>query len=268
MPTSSGPSARVVCDSISPRGHRLTTIEVTLHCFVLAELNTHSAFFRNSASPRAIPVRKQIERVMMSPALPLSWPAEQRGMQGGEDLSPDDTERAKEEWVRARDDAVEHAERLVALGVHKSVVNKVLEPFMWHTVIVSATDWDEFWGQWCSPLAQPELRAAADAMKSAYDGSKPVYVGYGEWHLPFLRPEDALGLETAKKVSVARCARVSYLTHDGVADVEADLALYEKLVSADHPHASPREHVATPASGPCPGNFTGWHQLRHTVLSG
>ena len=262
-----GPRAEVICDSVSPDGVRLTTIEVTLHRFVLAELNTHRVFSRNSASSRAIPVKRQLDAVRQHPAVPFEFGANQRGMQAGPPLTGEDHDRALTAWLEARDAAVAATERLLDLGVHKQVANRILEPFIWHTVIVTATEWDGFWQQRCSPLAQPEIRAAADAMRAAYDRSTPVEVAADDWHTPYLRDDERdLDLETRKRVAAARCARVSYLTHDGRRDLSADEQLYERLVTADPPHWSPLEHVATPAVGePPPGNFRGWRQLRHVI---
>lgn len=264
------PSARVIADSVSPAGHRLTTLEVRMHRFVLAEFNTHRLFSRNSASSRAVPVAKFFATLADEPAVPLGWPAEQRGMQGGHELPRLRQQTVRRIWLSARDAAVSHAEQLTACGVHKSVVNRLLEPFLPHTVIVSATDWDGFFAQRCSPLAQPEIRAAAEAMRDAYTASTPELVHYGEWHLPYLTDEEKTSqhLSLQCRISAARCARVSYLTHDGRHDPSADLDLYHRLVGADPAHASPLEHVATPArtgKGTL-GNFTGWHQLRHRVL--
>lgn len=278
------PQAKVIADSVSPAGHRLTTLEVVMHRFVLAEFNTHRVFSRNSASSRAIPFRKQVERVMNHPAVPVRFPAEQRGMQGGEELGDLERDRAEHMWYRARGAAVENAQVLADLGVHKSVVNRLLEPFMWHTVIVTATDWDGFWHQRCSPEAQPEIMVAAEAMMEAYDDSSPRSLGYDEWHMPYIDDEDFAAAESyvenqggdygrvakvLKQVSAARCARVSYLTHDGQRSIEKDIELFDRLVRRDDGddspvHWSPLEHVATPArSIPPLGNFTGWHQLRH-----
>lgn len=265
------PSARVVADSVSTAGHRLTTIEVNLHRWVLAEFNTHRAFSRNSASSRAIPVHAVMRRIADQPAFPLRWPAEGKGMTGGDQIDPGKVLLARRVWLKALDNAVSAAEDLAVLGVHKSVVNRLLEPYMHTTVIVTGTDWDGFWAQRCSPLAQPEIRAAAEAMKAAYDASTPRQVSHGNWHLPYLTEDDGLlPDEVARYVSAARCARVSYLTHAGRRDFLADLDLYERLVAADPPHASPLEHVATPAGliDPQLGNLTGWRQLRHLVLGG
>jgi hypothetical protein len=283
------PSAKVILDSVSPAGHRLTTMEVTLHRFVLAEFNTHRIFSRNSASSRAIPVKKQLERVRSDPAIPLSWPTEQPGMQGGDEIplqGPDGTywSGPKAVWIEARDAATDYAEKLSRLGVHKSVTNRLLEPFMWHTVIVSATDFSNFFALRCNPMAQPEIRAAAEAMRDAYEQSEPKLLEPTLWHLPFIQPMDYrdsamrhgenVDWEELKQVSAARCARVSYLTHDGVRDIEKDLELYDRLTSAVPAHASPLEHVATPCdhwpNGAVKhlghkGNFTGWDQMRHEV---
>jgi len=262
------PNAKIICDSVSEDGYRLTTIEATMHRFVLAEFNTHRAFSRNSASSRAIPVHKQTLRVMEDPATPFEFGINQPGMQAEETLSGEDAEKAEAIWTEATMAAVEYATELDNLGVHKQVTNRLLEPFMWHKVIVSSTEWENFFTQRCSPLAQPEMRAAATAIRDAYRLSDPTMLSEDEWHLPYITGDErSLDLQDQIKVSVARCARVSYLTHDGVRDPAEDIALFEKLVSADPPHSSPLEHVARPIPAnslwsPL-GNFAYWQQLRH-----
>jgi thymidylate synthase ThyX len=267
------PSAKVIEDSISPEGVRLTTMEVVFHRFVLAEFNTHRMFSRNSASSRAIPVKKMLKRVEEDPALPLSWPMEQSGMQGGESLTPGEIKYCEQYWLQARDVALMAARSLTDHQLHKSVANRLLEPFMWHTCIVSSTEWDNFFGLRCNPLAQPEIQAVAYAMQGALLLSTPNKVGYeGEWHLPYIQDDEIdMPTSTLCKVSAARCARVSYLTQDGHREIEKDIELYERLTAADPPHSSPLEHVATPINphdhtqGRAVGNFTGWAQLRHQV---
>lgn len=286
------PSAKVIADSVSRRGNRLTTLEITCHRFVLAEFNTHRKFSRNSASSRAIPYMKKDgtggmrERVMENPALPLVWASEQRGMQGGAELLGEPLAAAKEAWLRARDAVVLETDYLHRLGLHKSLINRLLEPWMWHTIICSSTEWANFWVQRCSPLAQPEMRIPAELMESAIralEGSTPTFLDEGEYHTPYVDKDEVPNVQDRKRVSVARCARVSLLTHDGVRDWNLDLDLYAKLVTAKPPHASPLEHVATPCTCPPPrewvwdkersrwdgmhlGNFDGWDQHRHEAL--
>lgn len=275
----SEPSAKIILDSVSMDGHRLTTMECVMHRFVLAEFNTHRVFSRNSASSRAIPVKKQIQRVLDDPAIPLVWPAEKSGMQGGESLDDERSLEAEIQWRLARNVSVESARILSALGVHKSVTNRLLEPFMWHTVIVTSTDWANFFGLRCNPMAQPEIQAVAYAMRDAYRASEPQSVGDHGWHTPYvddleasklLRVETSFdaGIRRVCLISAARCARVSYLTHDGKHDPAADIGLAERLISASPPHASPLEHVATPdKTRSAPGNFDGWAQFRHLVTA-
>jgi len=281
------PNAHVVADTITEEGDRLTTIECTIHRFVLAEFNTHRAFSRNSASSRAIPFAKMRAKALENPAVPLSWPQEQKGMQGGAELPEDVKEQAEQEWLQARDAAVESADKLFKIGVHKSVINRLLEPFLPHTIIVSATNWKGFWAQRCHPDAQPEIRAAAVAMKTAYDASTPVRIPWGGWHLPYitveelkefpivmsrngrgLREWEIVAANPLLKISAARCARVSYLTHDGVRDLDKDIELFDRLARHKPPHASPLEHVAAagvPLTGALHGNFHGFTQLRHML---
>jgi thymidylate synthase ThyX len=151
---------------------------------------------------------------------------------------------------------------LLALKVHKQELNRLLEPFLWHTVIVTATEWSNFFELRCAPNAQPEIRAAALEMRAAIDGRRPQGVALGEWHTPLLQDDErGLDLETRRRISAARCARVSYLTHEGKREIEKDLELFERLKSDRH--LSPFEHVATPAADTAfHANFRGWIQMR------
>lgn len=271
------PSAKVIADSISPRGHRLTTMEVTGHRFILSELNTHRVLSRNSASSRAIPYPKMRQKVIDELAFPVEWPSEKSGMQGGEPLSSSRLEGVKEIWANSAHSALLHADALHGMGLHKSVVNRIIEPYLPHTVIISATEWQGFYDQRCHPDAQPEIRSLAEAMREEYDNSTPNLLGYYEWHTPYISDEDrdlvqaysdesGWGInEVTRAVSAARCARVSYLTHDGVRSIEKDIELYSRLKDHIPAHASPFEHVASPALGNIKGNFVGWQQLRHRL---
>lgn len=255
-------AARVLLDSVSEAGIRLTTLEVTFPRFVLAEFNTHRSLSRNSASSRAIPTAKIIQRVEDDPVTPLEWGRNQRGMSASAQLPEEEREEAQRAWLDARDCAVEQAQRLHHLSVHKQVVNRLLEPFLWHTVIVTATEWENFYDLRCSANAQPEIREAALRMRDAMSASTPMSVGRGDWHMPLMQEDERdLDLEVRKKVSIARCARVSYLTHDGTRELEKDLELYERLRSDRH--LSPFEHVATPSGdAEFHANFRGWIQAR------
>lgn len=266
----SGISAMVIADSASEEGHRLTTLEVRFPRCILAEVNTHRLLSRNSASSRAIPVVKILERVKTDPFVPLRFGVNQPGMQSTTfyaHTSPGDL-HARSVWLAARDTAVEHLEMLDSLGVHKQHANRLIEPFLWHTAIITATSWENMLDQrYRSDDPQPEYWVTAMAIRRALDHSGPEVLGWGDYHLPYVFEEDRkqFDLNDLIKLSVARCARVSYLTHDGVRDPQEDLALTRRLLSARPMHASPFEHVARPSRFPTPGNFTGWRQHRHDV---
>jgi thymidylate synthase ThyX len=258
-------SARVLLDSVSPAGVRLTTMEVTFPRFVLSEFNTHRVFSRSSASARAVPTNKMLERVENDPVIPVEWGRNKKGMSADEELSQNDQALAQAQWLVARDAALDSVRELEKLKVHKQVVNRLLEPFLWHTVIVSATEWDNFFQLRVAPNAQPEIRVAAQHMKRAFDESTPTTVGIGEWHLPLVQDDErTLDTETLKQISAARCARVSYLTHGGSRSIEADIDLFTRLKTDRH--LSPFEHVATPsADSDFHANFRGWIQMRKEI---
>jgi thymidylate synthase ThyX len=293
--------AKVLADSVSPAGHRLTTLEATFPRFVLAEFNTHRVFSRNSASSRAIPIAKQLRRVLDEPYVPIEFGSNQPGMQAGPALGGDKRDAAEGEWLRARDDAVRRVLALVTdpetgagdlhavldeveaaarekqrpdawLNVHKQVANRLLEPFMWHTVIVTATEWENFFNLRCHADAQPEIRLVAERMRGARGASEPAELDEGEWHLPLVRDEDrdqVASTEELIEVSAGRCARVSYLTHAGVRDLSADIQLHDRLLESGH--MSPLEHPARPLTADelsereWSGNFRGWRSYRKEI---
>lgn len=270
-----GYKAVVLADSVSKLGYRLTTMLVTFPRIVLAEFNTHRMLSRNSASSRAIPVQKRIQQVLDNPFVPEAFGRNQRGMQAAEVLQGDENNKAREEWLLAMQAAVEHARNLAALEVHKQLANRLLEPFLWHTAIVSATEWDNFFALRCHPDAQPEIRRVAELMREEMRASRPEIKAEGSLHLPFVgkvdwqEALDRYGIDAGEQlawVSAARCARVSYLTHDGRRDLDADLNLAQRLREAGH--MSPFEHVAKPIEDFEPtdtGNFRGWLQLRKMI---
>jgi len=272
-------SAKVIADVINTNGNRLTVMEATFHRFVLAEVNTHRSHSRSSASSRAIPVETMLGKARNSPAFPILWTREQPGMQGGDELLGFDRNDAEDLLKRISDFTIEQISAYIerhpdkATRLHKSLLNRPMEWFQYHTVIIGATDdgWANFFAQRAtrhSPLAQPELRAVVDLMLEGYETSTPQFLNYGQWVTPYIQPGEVFHTEEMRKeVSAARCARVSYLNHNGVRDVGADLDLFAKLAAAEPMHAAPLEFVATPltqAMKPL-GNFTGYRQFRHIV---
>lgn len=216
--------------------------------------------------------------------MPVWWGRNQKGMQAEEELDLDEIREARQIWLDARDYALDSAERLMELGLHKQIANRLIEPWMFITVLVSATNYENWfklrdtWEPGKPPgPAQPEIAWVAAAMRALYDLNKPHRLSFGQWHLPLVELEDesselfvppgelaavctdpVVGL---KKISTARCARVSYLTHDGVRDFRKDLELHDYL--AESMHWSPTEHVAQALDAPARfGNFVGWKQYR------
>jgi len=274
--------AEIVCDSLASSGVRLTTFVLTYPRFIHAEFMTHRVFSRNASSSRAIPVKKSIQMVRDNPVIPLAFTRNQKGMQGGVALDGEAHAKAVAAWLEGRDRAVEIAEKLSDLEVHKQYANRVLEPYATITVVVTATDWENFFALRVHPAAQPEICLLATLMWEAYSLGTPEELYDGDWHLPFIKPGDRtnalryvnyenLGVnfdELILKQSVARCARVSYLNHDGTSSTEEqDMQLYDRLLGSAPLHASPAEHQAMACGDPNvrSGNFRGWIQYRKTL---
>ena len=271
-------SANIVLDSVNPDNDiRLITSELTYPRFIHAEFMTHRMFSRNAASSRAIPIKKMVKKVLNTPAMPVSWGRNKTGMSAEEDLDIKVQRQAEAEWLSARDMAVFSANRMRDMGLHKQITNRIIEPWKNITVIVSATEYSNFFALRDHKDAQPEIQELAKVWKKVIDESIPIK---REWHIPYIQDdEQELSLYDKVKMGVARCARVSYLTHDGKRDIEKDMVLYDRLLTGSgHGHWSPFEHVARATEltegrydfcaneikiGPiwC-GNFRGWIQYR------
>lgn len=246
-------TATVLTHSINPWGEELVSFELVFPRFILAEFNTHRVFSRNSASSRAIPFDKQIKMLKAKPYIPRALQQNQRGMQGGEVFTQEKLEEAQKMWREGLNYAMQIATNLEKMGVHKQWFNRVLEPYMYHTVIMTTHHIRHFFDLRYSELAQPEIAELAYKMRKALKESKPKPLNVADWHLPFVDDEDltyvkSMGgtlLDKQKllcKISVAHCARVSYLTHDGQRDYEKDAKLADML--EQNGHWSPFEHVA------------------------
>lgn len=247
-----GFEVKVLADSVA-YGTRLTTVQATFPRFILAEVNTHRMLSRNSASSRAIPVAKRIAAVWEEPFVPEEFAANQKGMQAGDAFDAEKNALLRERWLRLSEHLANEAAWFAEQGVHKQWANRIPELVTWHTAIISATDWDNFFLQRCHPAASPEFFKIANMIRLAMAASTPVEKRAGEWHLPLVHDVETIDMgevvgefvgEDRVRLSVARCARVSYLTHEGKRDPTADLALYEKLVTSEPRHLSPLEHAA------------------------
>lgn len=292
----------------------LSTLLLRYPRFIHAEFMTHRVFSRNAASSRAIPVKKMIDDILADTAMPIHWGANQKGMQADQECDAEINmpglgggssgrwvARREEAWLSARDNAIDIARAFEAAGYHKQVINRLLEPFMHITVLVSSTEWDNFLELRDHKDAEPHIQMLArEIRKCLEDDSTVQALKPGEWHLPFVNEDDIAQAksvidepefggsieDTLFPLSVARCASTSYKTTDGFdMTLERAVAIYDKLHSKPF-HASPFEHVAQAAQhsgghlveGDLPrwsaggwenphlfGNFVGFHQLRRQI---
>jgi hypothetical protein len=264
--------AKIIADSfyyVGDKKHRITTFQLRYPRFFHAEFMTHRVFSRNASSSRAIPVMKMLKDIWTDPAMPIHWGQNQAGMQAKTELEGFKRRLAETLWRGAGKAACIFAYGMNKLGLHKQVANRITEPWQHISVIITATELDNFYALRDHPDAQPEIRDLAQKMKAAQDASTPRELKSGEWHLPYCSDAEiaTLPLEVLKKISAARCARVSYLTHDGLMpNVEKDIALHDRLVASEPIHASPVEHQATPSGDDLfHKNFKGFIQYREEV---
>lgn len=295
-------TAKMIAHSVGADAPPLATMELRYWRGIHSEFMTHRVFSRNARSSRAVPVPRLIEEVATNPFVPKHWGANQKGMQAGAECSAKVLmpgldggffNHREDAWLHARDKAVEMAQAFHDAGYHKQIVNRLLEPFMFIDVLVTSTEWSNFFALRDDPMAEPHIRDLAVEMKEVMQASAPRYLKPGDWHLPYAEDEgteqdvqsylQGCGLplrdreiqDVCREVSVTRCARISYTPFHGESgDIAAEVARHDQLVSARPMHASPCEHQATPdlhdehdgwRNPHLHGNLRGWKQYRKTL---
>lgn len=239
----------VIADSVNKYGVRAITIEAQYPRIILAELNTHRVFSRNSSSSRAIPIKTLLKQVWNNPFMPVYWGKNKPGMKAHEELEGINLWLAKQLWLLSSKVACIFAYLFSLIGLHKQIGNRIIEPWMFTRTIVTSTEWDNFFELRCHPDAQPEIKKLAEMIEDAIFNSVPEFLHEGEWHLPYVFSDEKARFDIIYllKLSTARCARVSFLTHDNKEPhFMKDFGLHDSLVGSDPKHASPTEHQLTP----------------------
>lgn len=281
-------NAEVVLDNESPDGHRLLTYSLMYPKMVHGEVMTHRRFSRNASSSRAIPTVRLVRDSLKNMYTP-TFVQNQRGMQGGGEVPEPQQTAIRDIWGRLAHVTADEVEIMSSMGAHKQHVNRPLEWFGWIRVLVSTTEYMNFFGLRLDKAAQPEIRHLAELMWRGYNESRPTRLQPGQWHAPFVDEETAreatppgelVRQSTMLNISAARCARISYTSFDTgkKSTVGEDMALADRLIQQGH--WSPFEHQATPDTGLHHhrigstdsvllgdhfsewGNFTGWRQNR------
>lgn len=278
---------KIIADSVGQRSGRITTFELTYPRFIHSEFMTHRVFSRNAMSSRAVPIKKMVELVRKSPAMPVRFGANQPGMQdkGAEhdgqvwyDWAEDEDGicrdlmcTGREAWAKAAEAACSWAERFDAAGYHKQVANRLIEPFQMMKTVMTTTEMDNFLWLRVDADADPSIEVLAQMMKEALDSSEPELLQPGTWHTPYVDHvydfgEEGDGYifagycvldeqnrpvmlteEEALRISASCCGQVSYRRLDSTKDKALDI--YTRLVAGKKVHASPFEHQAKEAAG-------------------
>lgn len=265
-----------VIESITSQGVQ-TVYDIAVaspeHNFIANGVVAHNCFSRNTASSRAKPFYKRVEEATKNTFVPDHWNAEKPGMVGGEEFDPSVKEAINlainslanitAEYINGIDELVYNN---TGKHIHKQYLNRYLEPFIGCTQLITSTDWDNWFRLRMASDAQPEIKDVATEMFYALQSSEPKLLKKGEWHLPYTDDlnHEKYDMNTLQRISVARCARISYKTYEAGGVVAKDLELFDQLYKDGH--LSPFEHVATPQKGHH-FNLNGWKSLRYDLES-
>jgi hypothetical protein len=271
--------AEVILASKGPDQKPIYTIRLRYPRIIHGEIMTHRVFSRNARSSRAVPVKTMLNEVRNTPFIPWHWGKNQKGMQANEECDEllfvheddDHWNNREDAWLLVRDRSADIAEAYMNAGYHKQIPNRLLEPYSWIDTLITSTEWDNFLWLRDHADAEPHLQDLARLVKVAIENAKVWDLKPGEWHLPYIKPEEdfyyarkwmiANGgsapdykerlLQTREilcKVSAARCAWISYKPFGGGtnSNFEREMKTFDMLMSSDRVHASPLEHQATP----------------------
>lgn len=287
--------AKVIADSINAKtSKRIITFELEYPRFIHSELMTHRVFSRNSASSRAIPIKTMLDTITANPATPIHWGANQAGMQAKQELEQPNKVRVQSLWNEAMMQAVELSQRMSDEGAHKQIANRITEAFQHMKVVVTSTEWNNWYWLRDHKDAQPEIEELAKQMQVAADNSEPFILYNSELHVPYVtRHRDSSGVLQyvnddisyisgiqALRISSSCCAQTSYRKNNTALDKAEDI--YDRLINSKPTHASPTEHQAVCIEEPSfeiegithidkcgkywSNNFQGW--IQHRALIG
>jgi hypothetical protein len=236
--------AQIVLDSINPIGKRITTWMLTYPRSIHSEFMTHRVFSRNAASSRAIPTNKMIEAIQLQPAMPNRYGTLAKGMGDAGIMECKDQMMAQQSILELRDQAIATVESLQSLNASKQLINRYLEPWMHMTVLATATDHRNFFALRAHPAAEPNFQELAYCMLECYLDSDPVFVDWGDWHLPGRShaTDEGLTNEGLLKVCTARACRASYVRFDEELTFEDAVRIHD--TAKENGHMSPFEHCA------------------------
>lgn len=276
--------AKIVAGSRNPfNDKKLVTFQISLPRIILAELNTHRMLVSNASSSRAIPFSKKVEAVSNDPFIPIAWQKSHSGMQGSEYHTDKLNIEAKNgEWLIARNHAINQATQLDGMGVTKQLCNRLLEPFEYIDVVISGTEWENFFSLRCpayygvyrsqkdlfvtdvdkrrrpfhdvpnSSQAEIHIQALAELMWDAYNGYDYKMLEPGEWHIPF---EETISDESIwphinheDEIELIQCKVATAICARGSygkfegKSIEDDIKLHDRLLAERH--MSPFSHSA------------------------
>lgn len=265
--------AKVITDSVSTVSNsRMTTFEIQLPRFILAELNTHGMLKKNTQSSRAVPIKSMLDMYHENFFIPAMFGKNQSGMSSQNYLSPEENDAAIDMWCSAERSMRYVVEKLGdkdGLNVHKQWAARLYEPFMYVKLVITATEWENFeWLRDDLDAAQPEMVDLARKMKQAKDASTPTLLEPGMWHMPYVKSvvdeygekqvffdanDEIIDVETALMISASCAAQMSYRKADD--SIEKAKLVYDRLFGGAKPHMSPTEHqgqvMGMPTFGTC-----------------
>ena len=245
---------------------------------------THRMFSRNASSSRAVPVQKMIEAVKNNTFCPFEFQKAHKGMQGSEYFTDEDKEDCIKLWLESAELALQQAEKMKEKGITKQIINRILEPYQYYTVLITGSreGWQNFFELRCGNYdgfksrkeaskeflekgnintstwseldwlhlnkgqAEIHIIDLAEKIYDAVNESTPKQLQAGEWHIPMISDSESLKLSTNDqiKLSVGRAANTSYTVVGDGKELTLEHAIKIHDKCVELVHSSVFEHCA------------------------
>ncbi len=170
------------------KNHRLTSAELTLPLMVLQQLNLEGI----TVTHRDLPFDEMLKRVRLNTFVPDSLVNDSNEPIGINEIYTFESGEAfnicslfETNWCNNIENIINMAESIHKIGVSGEFCKHLISPYIMHTVILTATNWENFRSSKTTGPLGGYVAYILDIFNIQMESSKPENLKHGEWHIPY-----------------------------------------------------------------------------------
>lgn len=176
----------------------IVTYEAKIPRMILPQYNTHRALSKSASSGRAIPGKRY--RKILTGYMPNEFPRNSKGMKPKANLEGLHKLMAICLWKLLYWITCAFHQMFMWIGVHKEILNRILDAFAWVHVITTTTHLKNLFALRIHPDAQFQFKEAAEAINEAVSKAR---ASVRHIHLPLITIDDICDVVEDFKVGCA-----------------------------------------------------------------